>query len=358
MPFTPRLTADGIYQDEKWYSAGNIYYPSYQMPNCTCYAYGRFWEILGQNPNLASGNAEDWWGNINNYQKSQTPQLGAIACWNGGAAYDGHVAIVEAITDTGITTSNSGYHRPIFAYPPDTPQYFWTEECLFSSGTRSSWMVSRGYTFQGYILNPGSEPPEWIYGNRYLSQDEMTNNAYCFYYAMSGYGFSLNAIAGMLGNIQKESGINPGIWQDLNPNPANGFGLVQWTPSSVYTTWADSHGYDHSDGDGQCEWIANETGPEGQWIVTTGYPMTWEEFRTSEEDVSLLAATFEYNFERPLDPESTLAERQQYARHWLSVLQNTPTPPRPNKPIPDWDANTWIQYGAIAETLRKRRIIR
>lgn len=357
MPFTPRLTADGIYQDEKWYSTGNIYYPSYQMPNCTCYTYGRFWEILGSNPNLPSGNAEQWWANINNYQKSQTPQLGAIACWDGGAGYDGHVAIVEAITDSGITTSNSGYNRPIYSYPPETPRYFWTEDCPFSAGTRSSWMVQRGYTFQGYILNPGSEPPEWIKGNRYLTQDEMTNNAYCFYYVMSAFGFSFNAICAMLGNIQKESTINPGVWESLNPVSTNGFGLAQWTPSTVYTNWADSHGYAHDDGDGQCEWIANETAPQGQWITTTSYPMTWEEFRTSDGDLNTLTGAFEYNFERPLDPESTLAERQGYAQNWANVLQNMPTPINPNKPIPSWDANVWVQYGAIARELIRRKII-
>lgn len=356
MAFSPRMTAAGIYQDEKWYSNGNPYYPAYQLPNCTCYAYGRFWEILGRNPNLATGNGEDWWNNIRDYPKGQTPQLGAIACWDGGAGYDGHVAIVEEITDTGIVTSNSGYYRPISSYPPDTPSYFWTETCLFSNGTRSSWQLSRNYTFQGYIYNPGATPLEWITGNRYLTDAEEENNAYMFLYAMSGYGWTLNAIAGALGNIESESGINPGIWQNLYPTPSNGYGLVQWTPSTNYTNWAEQNGYAIDDGEGQCYWIANVTVTAGQWIGTPEYPITFDTFTSSTESPEYLASAFLHNFERPAD-FSTEETRREQAHKWYDFLQNVPTPIRPNKPIPGWGADVWIQYGAIAKELKRRRII-
>lgn len=356
MAFSPRMTADGIYENEKWYSTGNIYYPNYRLPNCTCYAYGRFWEILGTNPNLASGNGEDWWHNINNYPKGQTPQLGAIACWDGGVGYDGHVAIVEQITADGIVTSNSGYYRPISSYPPDTPSYFWTETCYFTNGTRSSWQASRNYVFQGYIYNPGATPLEWITGNRYLTDEEMTNNAYMFFYAMSGYGWTLSAIAGALGNIQSESGINPGIWQNLYEHPENGYGLVQWTPSTNYTNWATENGYAIDDGEGQCYWIANETVAQGQWIPTDLYPISFANYTSSEDSPEWCASAFLRNFERPasFDTETT---RQQQARAWYNLLQNAPGPIRPNKPVPGWGADVWIQYGAIAETLRRRKII-
>ena len=355
MPFQPRLTAEGIYNNERWYSTGNPYYPAYQMPNCTCYAYGRFWEILGHNPNMPTGNGEQWWTNINSYPKGQTPQLGAIACWDGGAGYDGHVAIVEEITDEGIVTSNSGYYRPISSYPPDSPSYFWTETCYFADGTRSSWQSSRGYRFQGYIYNPGYVS-EWIKGNRYLTEDEKKNNAYMFYYAMTSYGWTLNAIAGALGNIESESGINPGIWQNLYPDPANGYGLVQWTPSTNYTNWAESNGYAIDDGQWQCYWIANVTESAGQWIPTNEYPIEWVTFTTSVESPGYLASAFLHNFERPSD-FSTEHTRREQAEKWFNFLQSVPTPVRPNKPIPSWDADVWIQWGAIVNELRKRGII-
>lgn len=42
----------------------------------------------------------------------------------------------------------------------------------------------------------------------------------------------------MLGNMQQESGINPGIWEVL-PNANFGYGLVQWTPAiDKFFSWA------------------------------------------------------------------------------------------------------------------------
>ena len=78
------------------------------MPNCTAYAFGRAYEILGTEPNLSHGNAQDWYGYnqaTGAYSYGSTPQVGAIACWsyNGG----GHVAVVESIDNGVVTLSNS-----------------------------------------------------------------------------------------------------------------------------------------------------------------------------------------------------------------------------------------------------------
>lgn len=328
MAFTPRLTNTGMYNSTWWYSTGNIYYPSYQLPNCTCYCYGRWGELYGSFQNLPSANAGDWYSRETGFQRGQTPQLGAIACWySPSSSYYGHVAVVERITDSGIVTSNSGYYRPISSYPPNTPNYFWTETCLKSNGYRSSWMISRGYQLAGFIYNdlqpvdPGDLPSEWITGNRYLTVEEMQNNAYLFYVQMTRYGWTLNAVCGALGNIQSESGVNPGIWQNLYEHPDNGYGLVQWTPSTNYTNWADQNGYAWDDGNAQCECIATYTTTLGQWIPTTLYPMSWQEFYTSTESPEYLASAFLRNFERPPDFD-TEPVRQQQAQAWYAILQS------------------------------------
>lgn len=51
MSFTPRLTDTGILNNFHWYSDNPFYQSGYGMPNCTCYAWGRFWEIgdVGRN---------------------------------------------------------------------------------------------------------------------------------------------------------------------------------------------------------------------------------------------------------------------------------------------------------------------
>lgn len=164
MAFQARYYDTGIYNNPKWYSQNPFYtnwgHPhsdknlDWGLPNCTCYVYGRFWELQGlECTDLPSYNAEDWWNNFPaRYVKSQTPQLGAIACWYGPGNYKGHVAIVEHIYENGdIMTSNSGYYRPIASYPPDTTNYFWTEICSRANGYRSTWEVDRGYIFQGFV---------------------------------------------------------------------------------------------------------------------------------------------------------------------------------------------------------------
>lgn len=85
----------------------------------------------------------------------------------------------------------------------------------------------------------------WTIGNFYLSESQMQDNAYEVYSFFSGRGWTLNAIAGILGNMESESNINPGVWQNLDSYNYNlGFGLVQWTPATNYTNWATNNGYE------------------------------------------------------------------------------------------------------------------
>ena len=173
-------------------------------------------------------------------------------------------------------------------------------------------------------------PLEWIHGNRYLTDDEMKNNAYVFYSTMFFKDFTLNAIAGMLGNIEIESNINPELWQSLKEGNYNGgYGLVQWTPATNYTDWANAHGYDITDGYYQCIWLDEETVKSGQWIETTKYPISWEEFRKSTKEPDYLALVFLKNFERAgVEKEE---ERKKNALKWYAYLKTlSPYPMHPH----------------------------
>ena len=95
-----------------FYTTSNPYWQAgYGMPNCTCYAYGRAYELLGSEPNLCRNNARYWWDyNIDNriYRYGSEPSIGAIACWYGNNVYEyGHVAVVEEINGNTITFSES-----------------------------------------------------------------------------------------------------------------------------------------------------------------------------------------------------------------------------------------------------------
>ena len=147
--YTPRLSAAGIRYDYKWYSDNPLYLAGYGMPNCTAYAWGRFWEIAGgtsaRKPTLSTGNAEDWYSHTSDgYTRNRrTPKLGAIACYRDGiySGY-GHVAVVEAIYQDGsFLVSESAYEGYFFRA---------THICQ-ANGTYDD--VS-GYVFQGFIYNP------------------------------------------------------------------------------------------------------------------------------------------------------------------------------------------------------------
>ena len=146
--FEPRLTDDGIMNNPYWYSLNPFYLNGYGLANCTCYAFGRFWEISDTNhdysnyPTLSTGDAEDWWNYNDGYERGQEPQLGAVICFaDGPYSGDGHVAIVEEIYEDGsIKTSNSAYGG----------RYFYTE-VLYPS---NNYIPEQGYVFQGFIYNP------------------------------------------------------------------------------------------------------------------------------------------------------------------------------------------------------------
>ena len=168
----------------------------------------------------------------------------------------------------------------------------------------------------------------WITENRYLTLAEMKNNAEIIESYLASKGWTRNAIAGLLGNMESESTINPGIWQSLNQgNMRGGFGLVQWTPATNFTEWADSLGYAWTDGNAQLKWIDEHTESFGQWISTDGYPITFEEFKTSSESPEYLASAFLKNFERAgVEVEQ---ERRSQASFWYSYLNGT----SPNVPV-------------------------
>lgn len=159
----------------------------------------------------------------------------------------------------------------------------------------------------------------WISGNRYLSETEMQNNSTIIKAYLVSKGWTLNAIAGLLGNMQSESSVNPGIWQSLNSgNMSGGFGLVQWTPATNFTNWADANGYVWTDGFAQLKWIDEYTTSFGQWIPTIDYALSFEEFKTSSESPQYLASAFLKNFERAgVEVEQ---QRQAQAIAWYNYL--------------------------------------
>lgn len=169
---------------------------------------------------------------------------------------------------------------------------------------------------------------EWIARNSPLNLEEMQNNALIQYDLFIQNGWTLNAICGMLGNQQAESGINPNAWQNYTVNYNMGYGLVQWTPATKYIDWA---GVNYNSGNRQVERILWEVENEEQWLNKEN--MTFYEFTQSNKTPYELAMIFLRCYERPSDLNQP--QRGTNANYWYEFLNGKPFPTKAKK-MPLW----------------------
>lgn len=154
--------------------------------------------------------------------------------------------------------------------------------------------------------------------SNYLTYNQMKINAVYIYKSFKDKGWTLNAICGMLGNMQRESTLNPGIWQSNDVgNMSGGYGLVQWTPASKYINWL-LVGDDPSTMDNNIKRIIYELENNLQWISTETYPMSFQDFTTSTARPEDLASVFLYNYERA--GVAAESERRRNALNWYLYL--------------------------------------
>jgi hypothetical protein len=157
-------------------------------------------------------------------------------------------------------------------------------------------------------------------GNRFLTYDEMKVNANYILHYLTGKGWSKQAVCGMLGNMQTESTINPGIWQNLDQfNLDGGVGLVQWTPSSKYLDWCSSHDLVYFEMESNLKRIEYEVENNIQWINSLDPKnRSFYEFTQSTDSPYDLAMVFIAAYERPKEPNQP--NRGTQALHWYEVL--------------------------------------
>ena len=159
-------------------------------------------------------------------------------------------------------------------------------------------------------------------GNFYLTQSQMESNAAYIWYRLKPLGWTMNAVAGMLGNMEKESTINPGLWQSFNVGGGPAFGLVQWDPFTKYTNWCANNGLDPADMDSALMRIEYEIERGLQWIKTGAYPETFAQFKSSTKNVTYLANAFLRNYERPANQNQP--DRAEKANKWYLFLKSLP----------------------------------
>lgn len=191
-----------------------------------------------------------------------------------------------------------------------------------------------------------------------LTDSEMETNALNVSYVLADLGWSQSAIAGALGNIDKESSINPGACETNRGVPVNysiyfggGLGLIQWTDYPAYSKqhvhpllwYADDVGADWWDGTMQCELMdkaddstitscGQGVGPLWGWMQpSSGAYIPFSQYKVFTGTPEQAAEYWLYDLERPGDISSVLQERQVIARYWYDFLDGK-TPTRPVVP--------------------------
>lgn len=171
-----------------------------------------------------------------------------------------------------------------------------------------------------------------------LTSAQMEVSAFYIYSALTDKGWTPEAISGLLGNLQHESSINPGRWQnDDVGNVSMGYSLVQWTPSTNYTEWCAAEGRsDPSAMDNAIARILYELESGLQYYATDSYPLSFREFTQSTGSPYDLACAFAWNYERSwtvlygteAEKEALRQQRGGAAESWYTYLTGRePTPP-------------------------------
>lgn len=184
------------------------------------------------------------------------------------------------------------------------------------------------------------------------------------------------AIAGMVGNMQHESGLNPWRWENDTVNTQGGYGLAQFTPASGYlalpgqmanmSTTQTTTGASPDDGTVQMNVINNDT--LGKWVSScwrsywsavsysglytyrnqilaqwgNGSSISFAQFKACT-DVDACAFIWLACYEGPGVPNYTVRDataRDVYTNYMGGVVPPSPDPPQPDPPsgkhVPAW----------------------
>ena len=175
------------------------------------------------------------------------------------------------------------------------------------------------------------------YGLRYLTDEQIKNNGLRLAKRLYRFGWTKEAIAGLLGNVEVESGMNPGCcendayfsrpFNELLDNTdmlryediyGGGIGFTQWTPGIRKYIDGFCETFDPPllwyDGDSQAQRLKYEA-------ETNVQMPNMDRYITYHMDPAAMAEWFLYAYEKPADPEASVAERRRLGTKWYNYIR-------------------------------------
>lgn len=185
---------------------------------------------------------------------------------------------------------------------------------------------------------------------------EAQQNAVMCWAVLAAEGWTLNAVCGLWGNVEAESGFNPWRWQGdyavgeaailrsdsplIDVQSAHAYGLCQWDPAGKYINGGGNEypgfGPNYSDRqgslyDGTAQLLFLNS--EADYSPTGSYPISYYDYKHSIADPRELGKAWLLNFERPYDQgEGAQNLRASNALWWWNFL-SPETPISPSDPI-------------------------
>lgn len=181
----------------------------------------------------------------------------------------------------------------------------------------------------------------WIASDQYLNQQHRNENAKLIWTYLTGLGWSETAVAGILGNMDVESSMNPALiegrgYHTLPDNNTvlaittqTGVGLVQWTGTTntppagqKLASFAIRYNKNWYDGELQCFRLERECDEDLQFDHGTvdGVSYDWQVYISSTETPEQLAKVWQTLYERGGSDTQT---RQQKARYYYRLCKGS-----------------------------------
>lgn len=182
----------------------------------------------------------------------------------------------------------------------------------------------------------------WISTDTYLTQQHRDENAQLIWNYLTGLGWTKEAVAGILGNMDVESSMNPALIEGrlvhtlpdnntaLSISSSTGVGLVQWTGDTntppagqKLVSYAIRQNKNWYDGDLQCDRLEFECNGDWQFDHGTihGVYYDWQVYITSTNTPEELAYVWQMLYERG---GTDTQRRQDKARYYFNKLARPP----------------------------------